>query len=76
MTKFSLLLGSALAVLAFPAAAQSAAEEPETQDDVVVEGRYTLPDKIDTATGLGLTVRETPQSVSIITAQRISEGRA
>ncbi|MBH1992074.1 MAG: TonB-dependent siderophore receptor, partial [Sphingomonadaceae bacterium] len=28
-------------------------------------------DKIDTATGLGLTVQETPQSVSIMTAQRI-----
>jgi outer membrane receptor for ferric coprogen and ferric-rhodotorulic acid len=40
-------------------------------DDIVVNGRYTLPDRIDTATGLGLTVRETPQSVSIVTAQRI-----
>ena len=70
MTKYSLLLGSALALLAVPAAAQTA-DDAQPQDDVVVEGRYTIPDKIDTATGLGLTVRETPQSVSIITAQRI-----
>lgn len=57
--------------LAFPAAAQTAEEKVESGDDIVVTGTYTLPDKIDTATGLGLTVRETPQSVSIITAQRI-----
>lgn len=39
--------------------------------EILVRGRYTVPDRIDTATGLGLTVRETPQSVSVVTAQRI-----
>ncbi|CAN5817968.1 ferric-rhodotorulic acid/ferric-coprogen receptor FhuE [soil metagenome] len=72
----SLLLGGSLFALACPAVAQTAVEKPaqeqaELGDDIVVTGTYTLPDKIDTATGLGLTVRETPQSVSIITAQRI-----
>ncbi|WP_240700209.1 TonB-dependent siderophore receptor [Sphingomonas gei] len=56
--------------MASPAFAQTA-DEAESSDEIVVSGRYTIPDKIDTATGLGLTVRETPQSVSIVTAQRI-----
>lgn len=55
-----------------PAAAQTADEaNTSAQDEIVVTGSYTIPDKIDTATGLGLTIRETPQSVSIMTAQRI-----
>jgi outer-membrane receptor for ferric coprogen and ferric-rhodotorulic acid len=72
-SKLSLLLCSAaLIALASPAAAQTApADEGATDGEILVTGKYTLPDKIDTATGLGLTVRETPQSVSIITAQRI-----
>ncbi len=59
-------------------AAQKAADRRATGradaaqgDEIVVRGTYTVPDRIDTATGLGLTVRETPQSVSIVTAQRI-----
>ena len=68
----SRILGGALLVTAFPAAAQTAEEAPGAgEEEIVVTGAYTLPNKIDTATGLGLTVRETPQSVSIITAQRI-----
>ena len=43
----------------------------DASDEIIVSGVYTIPDKIDTATGLGLSVRETPQSVSIVTAQRI-----
>jgi outer membrane receptor for ferric coprogen and ferric-rhodotorulic acid len=66
----SLLVGGSLLAMALPAAAQTAGDR-STQDEIVVTGGYTLPDRIDTATGLGLTVRETPQSVSIITAQRI-----
>lgn len=69
--KVALLLGGAFAVLASPAMAQNAAEDEGNGDAIVVTGRYTIPDKIDTATGLGLTVRETPQSVSIVTAERI-----
>lgn len=71
--KLSLSLGVALsALVASPAFAQSdEAQKPAEEGAIVVSGRYTIPDKIDTATGLGLTVRETPQSVSIVTAQRI-----
>jgi outer-membrane receptor for ferric coprogen and ferric-rhodotorulic acid len=70
--KMSLLLGGALSVLAMPAMAQTVTEGDDASlDDIIVTGRYTLPDQIDTATGLGLTVRETPQSVTIITEQRI-----
>ncbi|MBB4837701.1 outer membrane receptor for ferric coprogen and ferric-rhodotorulic acid [Sphingomonas kyeonggiensis] len=70
--KLTLSLGAALCALATPAFAQTAdAQKPAEDGEIVVSGRYTIPDKIDTATGLGLTVRETPQSVSIVTAQRI-----
>jgi outer-membrane receptor for ferric coprogen and ferric-rhodotorulic acid len=70
--KLTLSLGVALCALATPAFAQSEdAQKPAEGEEIVVSGRYTIPDKIDTATGLGLTVRETPQSVSIVTAQRI-----
>jgi outer membrane receptor for ferric coprogen and ferric-rhodotorulic acid len=68
----SFLLGGSLLAITAPLAAQTAtpAAAP-AEDEIVITGKYTLPDKIDTATGLGLTVRETPQSVSIVTAQRI-----
>src|SRR5688572_25314290 len=57
--------------LAMPAAAQTPDDANGQEEQIVVTGAYTLDDRIDTATGLGLTVRETPQSVSIMTAQRI-----
>ncbi|SEJ40944.1 outer-membrane receptor for ferric coprogen and ferric-rhodotorulic acid [Sphingobium sp. AP50] len=70
--KYFLLFGASLgAITAMPAAAQTPADAAPTEDEIVVTGTYTLPNKIDTATGLGLTVQETPQSVSIMTAQRI-----
>jgi len=71
--KLSLRLGAALCALAAsPAFAQTEeAQKPAEGEEIVVSGRYTIPNKIDTATGLGLTTRETPQSVSIVTAQRI-----
>jgi len=72
-----LLLGSAAITIAQPALAQTQiamADGAGSDDDtIIVTGKYTLPNKIDTATGLGLTVRETPQSVSIMTAQRIRD---
>lgn len=68
--KIALMLGGALAAYGNIAAAQQA-RDGDKVEEIVVIGTYTMPDKIDTATGLGLTVRETPQSVSIITAQRI-----
>jgi outer membrane receptor for ferric coprogen and ferric-rhodotorulic acid len=67
------LLGSACMALLHPALAQAqdAAAGDGTDGEIVVTGKYTLEDRIDTATGLGLTLRETPQSVSVVTAQRI-----
>ncbi|MFT4055429.1 MAG: TonB-dependent siderophore receptor [Novosphingobium sp.] len=50
--------------------AQTAGEDAEG-DQIIVTGKYTIDNKIDTATGLGLSVQETPQSVSIVTSQRI-----
>ncbi|WP_343616786.1 TonB-dependent siderophore receptor [Novosphingobium sp.] len=84
-TKFKLCLGVALVACAVPIWAQAAdapapaapslaeKDAPASEDEtgIVVSGKYTIPNKIDTATGLGLTIRETPQSVSIVTAQRI-----
>ncbi|BFM06066.1 TonB-dependent siderophore receptor [Halioxenophilus aromaticivorans] len=40
-------------------------------EEVVVEGKYLVNEQLDTATGLGLSRQETPQSVTILTAQRI-----
>ncbi|WP_338575482.1 TonB-dependent siderophore receptor [Brevundimonas olei] len=75
MRKPALIAGATLAMSPLAAAAQTegsvASEAPVAVGEVVVTGRYTLPNRIDTATGLGLTVRETPQSVSIVTEQRI-----
>ncbi len=69
---FAWLSTAALCAFAAPAFAQSpdASSAPD-EETIVVTGTYTLPNKIDTATGLGLTTLETPQSVSIMTAQRI-----
>lgn len=45
---------------------------PDLQDQniekITVMGKYTVSKTIDTATGLGLSLMETPQSVSILTA--------
>lgn len=67
--KFGLLTGASLAVFANASYAQSS----PTVDELVVTGRYTVDEQIDTATGLGLSVRETPQSVTVITQQRIKD---
>lgn len=63
------------------ALASSVALSNETQtptdsaelSNVVVTGQYSVNKTIDTATGLGLTIKETPQSVSVITEQRIQD---
>jgi outer membrane receptor for ferric coprogen and ferric-rhodotorulic acid len=76
--KSTLLAGAAALALASPVMAQTTAPkeapargEETSVDAVVVTGSYTINNRIDTATGLGLTLRETPQSVTVITAQRI-----
>lgn len=65
------LLPLVLAVqVVFAANAVQAAEESAVET-VTVFGQYTVNEKVDTATGLGLTLLETPQSVSVMTEQRI-----
>lgn len=55
--------------------ADVAAEEQSSKavERLEVKGSYTVNEVVDTATGLGLTLRETPQSVSIITEQRMRD---
>lgn len=60
------LLGSHVAI-----AQDTGITNKEQLEEVVVTGQYTISERIDTATGLGLTLAETPQSVSVVTAQRI-----
>jgi len=59
--------------LTFAAAAQAAETSSETLEEVVVESQYTTADRLDTATGLGLSIIETPQSVSVMTFERIAD---
>ncbi len=53
------------------------AESPESAagpiEEIVVRGTYVVNDRLQTATGLGLTIQETPQSVSILTYQRMED---
>lgn len=53
-----------------PAKADEASGEIET---IVVNGAYTIKEKIDMATGLGLSPQETPQSVTVVTQQQIQD---
>ncbi|WP_137166589.1 TonB-dependent siderophore receptor [Salinimonas lutimaris] len=57
-----------------PVLAQTDNNEPSDEiEHIEVVGGYTVAERIDTATGLGLTLLETPQSVSVITAERIQD---
>ena len=47
--------------------------EPTALEEVIVHGSYTVAGELDSATGLGLSLRETPQSVSVMTFQRIED---
>ena len=69
------LLARAIASLALtPALAVAAETNPSTGlEEVVVTGSYLIREDMDMATGLGLTPQETPQSVSVMTAQRIQD---
>lgn len=42
-------------------------------DEIVVVGSYTTGEELDSATGLGLSIQETPQSVTVMTAQRMED---
>ncbi|WP_460857773.1 TonB-dependent siderophore receptor [Rheinheimera gaetbuli] len=74
MKKLKLALAVQLACL--PVAANAADTQKSGEkavETITVRGQYTVNETIDTATGLGLTLLETPQSVSVITAQRIKD---
>ena len=58
---------------AFAASAPADQTSPAKPEEIVVTGKYTINEQIDTATGLGLTLYETPQSVSVMTSQRIED---
>ncbi len=58
--------------MASAAQAQDSGADDGIQE-IVVTNRYSTNDRLDTATGLGLTLHETPQSVSVVTAERISD---
>ncbi len=64
---------SCTALAGTSAMAQAQEGERNSESEIVVSGKYTIDEQIDTATGLGLTLRETPQSVSVITEQRIRD---
>lgn len=73
------ILNSAI-VLAFAGSVVGYAQEQQPpsgkagkMEELVVTSNYIISERIDTATGLGLTLQETPQSVSVITAQRITD---
>ncbi|WP_041523646.1 TonB-dependent siderophore receptor [Gilvimarinus agarilyticus] len=42
-------------------------------EEITVTGKYAVEQTLDTATGLGLTLQETPQSVSILTFERMQD---
>ncbi len=78
MNKGKLVLAIQLALLpltTFNVVAETAANNGDEQaiETLTVRGNYTVNETIDTATGLGLTLLETPQSVSVLTAQRIAD---
>src|SRR3546814_383981 len=76
--KFALLAASALSVPAFAQDAAWAPEEGEASgrkdDTIVVYGSGI--DRNTAATGLDLTLRETPQSITIITREQIDDQAA
>src|SRR3546814_7584144 len=76
--KFALLAASALSVPAFAQDAAWAPEEGEASgrkdDTIVVYGSGI--DRNTAATGLDLTPRETPQSITIITREQIDDQAA
>jgi outer-membrane receptor for ferric coprogen and ferric-rhodotorulic acid len=69
-----LVLLSAVAV-ALASGGPASAAEPDSgpMEEVVVQSEYTTADELDTATGLGLSIAETPQSVTVMTFERIAD---
>lgn len=73
MNKLKLALAVQLALVPAFANAEIKSTAETAVETISVRGQYTVNETIDTATGLGLTLLETPQSVSVMTAQRIKD---
>ncbi|MGD8176911.1 TonB-dependent siderophore receptor [Marinimicrobium sp. ARAG 43.8] len=73
--KFKLLpLSAAVAFGIYPALGLAqGSNEQNTVQEIMVTGKYSVAQTLDTATGLGLTIQETPQSVSILTQERMKD---
>lgn len=57
-----------------PADAGDGRAQDRTSDgEIIVTGSYTTEDALSSASGLGLTIQETPQSVTVMTAQRMED---
>jgi outer membrane receptor for ferric coprogen and ferric-rhodotorulic acid len=67
------LAGGTIGLSAAAYAQTAPAEGKTSNDEIIVNGSYTTNDQLDSATGLGLTIRETPQSVTVMTAQRLED---
>lgn len=65
------LLATALHTVLYPAALAAQESAAPALEEITVTGSYILQEEMDMATGLGLTPLETPQSVTVITSQRI-----
>ncbi len=73
MNKLKLALAVQLALVPAFVKADTNSTAETAVETISVRGQYTVNETIDTATGLGLTLLETPQSVSVMTAQRIKD---
>lgn len=78
LVKFKLFPLSAAIVLSInplAALAQGTAQKSQDLQEVIVTGKYSVAQTktLDTATGLGLTIQETPQSVSVLTFERMQD---
>ncbi|MFC4653516.1 TonB-dependent siderophore receptor [Rheinheimera marina] len=69
--KLPLVVATQMALFSMAAVAADKTEKDVERIEVV--GKYTVTENIDTATGLGLSLRETPQSVSVLTEQRLKD---
>ncbi|WP_250459046.1 TonB-dependent siderophore receptor [Microbulbifer litoralis] len=72
-TAIALALGSLPALAADEKTGNEQESSGQAIETVTVTGKYAVDESIDTATGLGLTLRETPQSVTVLTAERIKD---
>lgn len=73
LKRIPLAIAVQMAMLNAPATAQETSAPADGIERIEVLGKYTVNETIDTATGLGLSLPETPQSVSVVTVQRIKD---